>query len=119
MIKILPSNSLFNQAWIDHQNPARIGRRRPLHSAQQPRSRAFALPFAAQWPDTFTWEYLVNVPGEARVKITKLKPLGEPSEPIAAVVARIKAAPRTLPRIVFLTPKSIFQQWNQTVQNLI
>ena len=32
--------------------------------------------FAAQWPDTFTWEHLVNIPGEARVKITKLKPLG-------------------------------------------
>lgn len=29
--------------------------------------------FAAQWPDTFSWEHLVNVPGEARVKITKLK----------------------------------------------
>lgn len=40
--------------------------------------------FAAQWPDTFTWEYLINLPGEARVKITKLKPLGEPAEPIAA-----------------------------------
>lgn len=40
--------------------------------------------FAAQWPDTFTWEYLVNIPGEARVKITKLKRLGEPAEPIAA-----------------------------------
>ncbi len=40
--------------------------------------------FAAQWPETFTWEYLVNIPGEARVKITKLKPLGEPAEPIAA-----------------------------------
>jgi uncharacterized protein (DUF2249 family) len=40
--------------------------------------------FAAQWPDTFTWEYLVNLPGEARVKITKLKPLGEPAEPMAS-----------------------------------
>jgi uncharacterized protein (DUF2249 family) len=39
--------------------------------------------FAAQWPDTFTWEYLVNIPGEARVKITKRKPLGEPAEPMA------------------------------------
>ena len=39
--------------------------------------------FAAQWPDTFTWEHLVNIPGEARVKITKLKALGEPAEPIA------------------------------------
>jgi uncharacterized protein (DUF2249 family) len=40
--------------------------------------------FAAQWPDTFTWEHLVNEPGEARVKITKLKALGEPAEPVAA-----------------------------------
>ena len=29
--------------------------------------------FAAQWPEAFTWEHLVNIPGEARVKITKLK----------------------------------------------
>ena len=39
--------------------------------------------FAAQWPDTFTWEHLVNLPGEARVKITKLKALAEPAEPLA------------------------------------
>ena len=39
--------------------------------------------FAAQWPDTFTWEHLVNIPGEARVKITKLKTLGAPVEPVA------------------------------------
>ncbi len=39
--------------------------------------------FAAQWPDTFTWEHLVNIPGEARVKITKLKALGVPVEPAA------------------------------------
>jgi uncharacterized protein (DUF2249 family) len=31
--------------------------------------------FAAQWPATFTWEHLVNEPGEARVKITKVKAL--------------------------------------------
>lgn len=43
--------------------------------------------FAAQWPDTFTWEHLVNVPGEARVKITKLKPLGEPATPVATACA--------------------------------
>lgn len=29
--------------------------------------------FAAQWPDTFTWEHLVSLPGEVRVKTTKLK----------------------------------------------
>lgn len=40
--------------------------------------------FAAQWPDTFTWEYLINLPGEARVKITKIQPLSQPAEPIAA-----------------------------------
>ena len=39
--------------------------------------------FAAQWPDTFAWDYLVNIPGEARVKITKLKALTEPAEPVA------------------------------------
>ena len=39
--------------------------------------------FAAQWPDTFSWEHLVNVPGEARVKITKLKALCKPAEPMA------------------------------------
>lgn len=37
--------------------------------------------FAAQWPDTFTWEHLVNRPGEARVKITKIKPLAAPVTP--------------------------------------
>jgi uncharacterized protein (DUF2249 family) len=40
--------------------------------------------FAAQWPDTFTWEHLANGPKEFRVKITKLKPLEEPSESTAA-----------------------------------
>ena len=39
--------------------------------------------FAAQWPDTFTWEHLVNIPGEARVKITKLKSLAAPASPVA------------------------------------
>ena len=39
--------------------------------------------FAAQWPNTFTWEKLANLPGEARVKITKLKALAEPAEPVA------------------------------------
>jgi len=40
--------------------------------------------FAAQWPDTFTWEHLVNIPGEARVKITKLKAIGVPVNPVAS-----------------------------------
>lgn len=39
--------------------------------------------FAAQWPDTFTWEHIVNLPGEARVKITKLKAVAESVEPVA------------------------------------
>jgi uncharacterized protein (DUF2249 family) len=39
--------------------------------------------FAAQWPDTFAWEHLVNIPGEARVKITKLKSLAAPASPVA------------------------------------
>lgn len=39
--------------------------------------------FAAQWPDTFTWEHLVKGPEEFRVKITKLKataPVGDVAE---------------------------------------
>ncbi len=40
--------------------------------------------FAAQWPDTFTWQHLVKGPEEFRVKITKLKPLAEPVEAIAS-----------------------------------
>ena len=39
--------------------------------------------FAAQWPGTFTWEKLPAEPGEFRIKITKLKPLGEPAAPVA------------------------------------
>jgi uncharacterized protein (DUF2249 family) len=39
--------------------------------------------FAAQWPDTFTWESLPAAPGEFRIKVTKLKPLGEPATPVA------------------------------------
>lgn len=38
--------------------------------------------FAAQWPGTFTWEHLVQGPDEFRIKITKLKPLGEPAVPV-------------------------------------
>lgn len=36
--------------------------------------------FAAQWPDTFTWEHLVKGPAEFRVKITKLKATAPVSE---------------------------------------
>jgi len=39
--------------------------------------------FAAQWPGTFTWEKLTAEPGESRIKITKLKPLGKPVVPVA------------------------------------
>jgi len=39
--------------------------------------------FAAQWPDAFTWEHLVNLPGEARVKITKLKATAPEAQPVA------------------------------------
>jgi uncharacterized protein (DUF2249 family) len=38
--------------------------------------------FAAQWPGTFTWEHLVQGPDEFRVKITKLKQLGESAVPV-------------------------------------
>ena len=40
--------------------------------------------FAAQWPNAFTWEHLVKGPEEFRVKITKLKAVGEPAEPVAS-----------------------------------
>ena len=39
--------------------------------------------FAAQWPDAFTWEHLVNIPGEARVKIKKLKATAPAVQPLA------------------------------------
>jgi uncharacterized protein (DUF2249 family) len=39
--------------------------------------------FAAQWPGTFTWEHLAQGTDEFRIKITKLKPLGEPAVPVA------------------------------------
>lgn len=39
--------------------------------------------FAAQWPGTFTWVKLPADPGEFRIKITKLKPLGAPAVPLA------------------------------------
>lgn len=40
--------------------------------------------FAAQWPDTFTWEHLVAGPEEFRVKITKLRSVVEPVVPVAS-----------------------------------
>lgn len=39
--------------------------------------------FMAQWPHTFTWEYLTRGPEEFRVKITKTKVLGESAKPVA------------------------------------
>ena len=45
--------------------------------------------FAAQWPDTFTWEHLVKGPAEFRIKITKLKPLAPPASPIAECLSLI------------------------------
>jgi uncharacterized protein (DUF2249 family) len=39
--------------------------------------------FAAQWPGTFTWEHLVQGPDEFRIKISKLKPAGDPAVPVA------------------------------------
>lgn len=39
--------------------------------------------FAAQWPDTFTWESLPAGPGEFRIKVTKLKPLLNSERPVA------------------------------------
>jgi uncharacterized protein (DUF2249 family) len=40
--------------------------------------------FAAQWPDTFSWQHLVKGPEEFRVKITKLKAVGEPVDQVTA-----------------------------------
>lgn len=45
--------------------------------------------FAAQWPEAFTWEHLVNSPEECRVKITKLKETA-PVSPVASVAADIE-----------------------------
>jgi len=39
--------------------------------------------FAAQWPATFTWEHIGQGSDEFRIKITKLKPLGEPAVSVA------------------------------------
>ena len=44
--------------------------------------------FAAQWPGAFAWEYLVQEPEEFRIKITKLKTLGEPAAPVAMTCGR-------------------------------
>ena len=37
--------------------------------------------FAAEFPETFTWEYLERGPEDFRVRLTKLKPLPPPVEP--------------------------------------
>ncbi len=39
--------------------------------------------FTVQWPNTLNWQYLVKGPEEFRVKITKLKPLGEAAAPLS------------------------------------
>ena len=36
--------------------------------------------FSAQWPGAFEWQHLVKGPEEFRVKITKVKPLAQPTE---------------------------------------
>lgn len=38
--------------------------------------------FSAQWPGAFAWEHLRNIPGETRVKITRLKATA-PVSPVA------------------------------------
>src|ERR1035437_465401 len=40
--------------------------------------------FAAEWSNAFIWEHLVKGPEEFRVKITKLKAVGESAELAAA-----------------------------------
>lgn len=39
--------------------------------------------FTAQWPETFTWEYLELGPDNFRVKITKVKSLPTSAVPVA------------------------------------
>jgi uncharacterized protein (DUF2249 family) len=36
--------------------------------------------FSAEWPNTFTWEHLLKLPEEVRVKITKTKSLTNSAE---------------------------------------
>jgi uncharacterized protein (DUF2249 family) len=36
--------------------------------------------FSELWPETFTWNYLLQDPKEFRVEITKLKPLPDAVE---------------------------------------
>jgi len=38
--------------------------------------------FSAQWPGAFTWEHLVRLPEEIRVRITKLKELATAPEAV-------------------------------------
>ena len=39
--------------------------------------------FSAEWPGAFTWEHLVKGPDELRIKITKVKAIATPAEPVA------------------------------------
>jgi uncharacterized protein (DUF2249 family) len=34
--------------------------------------------FSAEWPGTFTWEHMLKLPEEVRVKVMKIKALEEP-----------------------------------------
>jgi len=70
-------HSLIVQAWLQ----LAVGDHFILFNDHDPVPLRYQ--FAAQWPDTFTWEHLVNLPGEARVKVTKLKALGAPVAAIA------------------------------------
>jgi len=38
--------------------------------------------FDAQWPGTFSWQYLAQGPGGFRVKITRLKPATAPAKAV-------------------------------------
>jgi uncharacterized protein (DUF2249 family) len=39
--------------------------------------------FSAEWPGAFTWEHLVKGPDEFRIKITKVRAIATPAEPVA------------------------------------
>jgi len=43
--------------------------------------------FSAEWPGTFTWEHLLRLPEEVRVKITKMQALHQPGEALTSCPA--------------------------------
>lgn len=69
------------QRWFDLP----VGQHFVLLNDHDPRPLYYQ--FAAEFPETFTWEYLERGPEEFRVKITKLRPVTEvaPTPPVRPV----------------------------------